>query len=321
LVAAGAVALSPALPAAATPSHPHVSIVVIGGASDDPFFSTVKNGVDAAASAVSPLGGKVTYLEMPNYDNIGPDAAKLAQTALSLHPNVIAVPDWVPSAEDAVLSRIHKAGITLIVYNSGTFSHVTALGSLTYIGTDYYQSGLAGGKEFVSAGAKNIVCVNTVPGDTSAEAMCSGYQNAEKAGGGSYSELELPTTSFGNPTAVAQAVKSELITHSSIDGVAVFGAQDADSAAAGIQQANDTQKVKLIGYNLSTNTLNRIKAGTQLATIDQQPYAQGFYTVMAGFQYVAYGINLASRPILTGPLVIDSKNVNQAIAGTALGVR
>jgi simple sugar transport system substrate-binding protein len=151
--------------------------------------------------------------------------------------------------------------------------------------------------------------------------MCSGYEQAEKAAGGSYAELDLPSTSFGSPTAVAQAVKSELITHPTIDGVAVFGTQDADSAYAGIQQANDTKKVKLMGFNLSTNTLNRIKAGTQLGTIDQQPYAQGFYTVMAGFQYAAYGISLATRPILTGPLVIDSKNVKLAVAGTALGAR
>ena len=77
----------------------------------------------------------------------------------------------------------------------------------------------------------------------------------------------------------------------------------------------------MIGFNLSTNTLDRIKAGTQLATIDQQGYAQGFYSVSAAYQYAAYGISLATTPILTGPAVIDSSDVSKAISGTAAGVR
>ena len=298
-----------------------VSIVVIGGASSDPFFSTVKNGVDAAAKIVEAAGGKVTYLEMPNYNNIGPDAAKLDQTALSLHPSAIVSTDWVPSAQDSTLKSITQAGIPLVIYNSGTLSGAKAVGALTYIGTDYTDSGKAGAKEFLASGGKDLIYVNTVPGDASAEDLGSGYSSVLTAAGAKYTELNLPATSFGNPTAVAQAIKSELLNNPQIDGIATFGAQDTDSAASAIQQANETGKVKLIGFNLSTNELDRIQNGTQLATVDQQPFAQGFYSVIAAFQYVAYGIELPTQPILTGPLIVDKQNVARAIAGTAAGAR
>lgn len=298
-----------------------ISIVVIGSVSSDPFFSTVKRGVEDAQKAVESQGGKVDYLALSSTNNQGPDTAKLLQTALGMHPSAVVFPDWVPSAEEPTAQQIAKAGIPVIMYNAGNIDNAKAVGAVTLVATDLYLSGEAGGKEFVSAGAKNIVFVNTVSGDTSAEATANGYKAAMTAAGGKFTELNLPSSDFGNPTLVSQAVKSTLLKDPSIDGVATYGAQDADSAYDAIQQANASSRVKLIGFNLSTNTLDRIKAGTQLATIDQQPYAQGYYAVSAAFQYAAFGIKLATQPIITGPLVINSSNVDKAVSGTQAGVR
>ncbi|MDQ1544905.1 MAG: simple sugar transport system substrate-binding protein [Actinomycetota bacterium] len=297
-----------------------VSIVVVAGTSSDPFMSSVKHGVDAAALAVKAAGGSVTYLTLQNYQNLGPDTAKLAQTALNLHPTAIVVPDFVPSAEDPTLRSIVKAGITLVLYNSGSEAEAQKLGALTYIASDYEASGVAAGKELLAAGAKDVVFVDTIPGNPSADAMNNGYKSAVTSGGGKFRELTLPATSFQNTTAVTQAIKSELINSPSIDAIATWATPDDDSAAAAISQNNATGKVKLVGFGLSTNALSRIKAGTQLAATDQQPYAQGYYAVSAAFQYAAYGIALPTK-LLTGPLVVDSKNVVQAIHGTSLGVR
>ncbi|HEX3679342.1 MAG TPA: substrate-binding domain-containing protein, partial [Galbitalea sp.] len=219
-------------------SAKNINIVVIGGTSDDPFFSTVKNGVDAAAKSIEAAGGKVTYLSLANYNNLGPDTAKLEATALSLHPSAVAVPDWVPTAQDPNLKAISAAGIPLVIYNSGTIDNAKSVGAFTYIGGDYTLSGVAGGKEFVNAGAKNVVFVNTVPGDASSEEFSTGYKQAMTAAGDKYTELNLPASSFGNATAVAQAIKSELLNNPSVDGIATYGVQDASSAASAISQAS-----------------------------------------------------------------------------------
>ncbi len=58
-------------------------IFVIGGKADDPFWSIVKRGAEDAGKLVSAEGGSVTWLAPRTYDNLGPDAAKLIQTALS----------------------------------------------------------------------------------------------------------------------------------------------------------------------------------------------------------------------------------------------
>ena len=66
---------------------------------DDPFWSKVKKGADDAGLVAKATGGSVTWLGPQNYDNLGPDAAKLIRTALSQHPDAIVGPDWVPEAD------------------------------------------------------------------------------------------------------------------------------------------------------------------------------------------------------------------------------
>ncbi|MCU1480236.1 MAG: sugar transporter substrate-binding protein [Subtercola sp.] len=300
-------------------SASNVNLVVIGGASDDVFFSTVKRGIDDAAKVPEASGAKVTYLALKNYDNLGPDVAQLITNALGMKPSAIAVPDWVPTAEDPAIQSVIAAGIPVVIYNAGTWDQASKLGATTYIGTDEYLAGKAAGEALGKAGSKNASCVNTVPGSTNLEDRCSGVKDGIAETGGTSSELALPATSFGNATAVTQAIKSNLQQNTSIDAVITVGGSDSEAAFAALTQANST--AKFITFGNSTTVDARIQAGTQLAFIDQQPYAQGFYSVSAMWQYVAYGLELPTKPILTGPAVITKDNVAAVIAGSAAGVR
>src|SRR5262249_20164582 len=139
-------------------------------------------------------------------------------------------------------------------------------------------------------GVKNMLCVNTVPGAANEESRCKGMSDGETKFGGKSTELPMPSSSFGNPTAVAQGIKAALQKNTSIDGVVTLGVQDADSAASALQQAGLTGKVKLATFDVSSNQLSRIKSGTQLLAIDQQGYLQGFNSVAMAYQYMLYGL-------------------------------
>ena len=300
----------------------NVKIFVVGGKSDDPFWSQVKSGAQAAGAAFAAEGASVTWLGPQNYNNLGPDAAQLLRTALSESPSAVVGPDWVPAAEDPAFKAVAAAHVPLIIYNAGGAPAATQDGALAYIGTDDYQAGVGGGKAFGSAGAKHVLCVNTLPGQSESEARCSGIKNGlASSAGGKVTELELSASNFGNPTAVAQGIKAALLKDSSIDGVITIDVADADSAYAALQQASLTGKVKLGTFDVDSTQLQRIKAGQQLFAVDQQGYLQGYYAVTELFTYVKWGMLLPSSNILTGPLVINSSNVSLAIAGAAAGVR
>jgi len=163
--------------------------------------------------------------------------------------------------------------------------------------------------------------VNTLPGAANSEARCKGISDGATGKGAKSSQLPLPSSTFGNPSAVTQAIKAALLKDSSIDAVVTIGVGDADSAAAAIDQANVGGKVKLGTFDVSQSQLDRIQAGKQLFAIDQQPYLQGYYAVSMAYQYLAFGLFPPQNPLLTGPLLITKANVAQAIAGTKAGVR
>lgn len=316
VVIAAAVAIT-----ASTAMAAGAKIIVIGGKADDPFWSRVKKGADDAALAVKAGGGSVTWLGPQSYDNLGPDAAKLIRTAISQKPDAIVGPDWVPEAMDAAFKEVVAAGIPLIIYNAGGIEAAKRLGAQNYVGSDEYVAGSGGGNYFATQGVKNVLCVNTLPGAKNTEARCKGVADGMAKGGGKANQLPLPSASFGNPTAVAQAIKAALQKDSTIDGVITISAGDATSAAAGISQAGLVKTVKLGTFDMDSTNLQRIKDGTQLFCIDQQPYMQGYLAVSMLNSYVKYGLRVPTNPILTGPGIVDGSNVEATIAGAAAGAR
>jgi simple sugar transport system substrate-binding protein len=297
------------------------NIFVIGGKADDPFWSKVKKGADEAGKLAELNGGSVTWLGPQNYDNLGPDAAKLIRTALSQNPSAIVGPDWVPEAMDDAFKEVVAAGVPLIIYNSGGMDAAKRLGALNYVGNEEYPAGLGGGEYFGSHDVKNVLCVNTLPGATNTEDRCRGIVDGIAKSGGKSSQLPLPSSTFGNPTAVAEAIKAALLKDSSVDGVITISAPDANSAANAIAQAGAGDKVKLASFDMDETGLQRIKDGTQLFAVDQQPYLQGFLAVSLLNGYINYGVDLPTRPVLTGPGIVDASNLEATLKGAAAGAR
>jgi len=298
-----------------------VTIAVVGGKADDPFFAKVKKGIDDATMVVEARGGSVNYLMLQNYDNIGGDAANLVRTAISQGASVIAVPNWVPASQDEAILAAMQAGIPVMLYNSGGGDKAKELGAINYIGNEEYPAGLAAGGYFGKAGIKNVICVNTVPGAQNLEDRCRGVSDGITPEGGASSQLPLPASAFGDPTAVAEAIKATLLKDPTITGVITISAADANSAAIAIEQAAMTGKVNLASFDMDGAGLDRIKGGTQLFAVDQQPWLQGFLAVSMADAYVSFGTAIASSPVLTGPGIVDAANVEATIAGAAAGFR
>jgi simple sugar transport system substrate-binding protein len=296
-------------------------IYVVGGKADDPFWSKVKRGADDAGEVVEAAGGRVVWLGPKNYDNLGPDAAKLIDTAVSQGADGVVGPDWVPEAEDASFQKVVDAGIPLVIYNSGGLEAADNVGALNYFGSEEETAGKAGGEFFGEDGETNVLCVNTLPGAANTEARCKGIGEGIAESGGKSTQLPLPSSKFGDPTAVSQAIKAALLEDPSVDGVVTISTGDANAAASAIDQAGVGDKVKLGTFDMDDTQLERVKNGDQLFCIDQQPYLQGYLAVSALYGYIQWGLELPQKPILTGPAVISADNVDTAIAGAAAGVR
>jgi simple sugar transport system substrate-binding protein len=266
-------------------------------------------------------GGSVNYLRLVNYDNFAPDVVQLIRTAISMEVDGLVIPNWVPEAEDPAIKDAIAAGITVILMNAGGADKATELGAINYVGSDEYVAGLAGGEYFGKAGKKNVLCINTLPGAANTEARCKGVIEGAVAAGGKGVQLPLPTTSFGDATAVAEAIKAELIKDATIDGVITISAGDADSAAIAVAQAGQATPAMLGSFDMNQAGLDRIKGGTQAFAIDQQPYLQSFLAVSMLASAIDFGTDLPVFPVLTGPGIVDALNIEATLAGVAKGAR
>lgn len=296
-------------------------IAVVGGKTDDPFWSKIKKGVDDSRFVVEANGGKVTYLQLQTYDNLGPDAAGLVRTAISQGVTGLVVPNWVPEAEDEAIKAAADSGIKIILMNAGSLDKAKELGAINYVGSDEYLAGIAGGEYFGKSGQKNVLCVNTLPGSANQEARCKGVIDGITKAGGTGKQLPLPATSFGDPTAIAEAIKATLTQDGSIDGVITIGAGDADAAASGIQQAGKVESVKLGSFDFNEAGLDRIKNSAQLFAVDQQPYLQSLLSVSLLASHIDFGTDLPVKPVLTGPGIVDASNIELTLSGVSKGAR
>lgn len=297
------------------------NIIVIGGKNDDAFWNKIKKGVDDARLVVEANGGTVEYLRMQSYDNFAPDAAEIIRTGISKKPQGMAIPDWVFESQDPAIKEAVAAGIKVILFNAGTGEKAAELRALNYVGSDEYIAGKAGGEYLAKKGVKSGICINTLPGAANIEARCKGMIDAMTAAGAKAEQLPLPSTTFGDPVAIAEAVKATLTSKPDIDGALAIGAGEADAAAVGIAQAGKTGKVVLGNFDFNEATLSRIKSGEQAFAIDQQPYLQSLLAVELLAGNLDFGTDLPTRPVLTGPGIVDASNVDATIAGVKIGAR
>jgi simple sugar transport system substrate-binding protein len=297
------------------------NIAVVGGSNDDAFWNKIKKGIDDARPAIEANGGTVNYLRLVNYDNFAPDVVGLIRTAISQKVDGLVIPNWVPDAEDPAIKDAMAAGIKVILMNAGGTAKAKELGAINYVGNEEYPAGVVGGEYFAKAGKKNVLCVNHIPGAQNLEDRCKGIADGIAKSGGKSTQLPLPSTASADPVAQAEAVKASLLQDPTIDGVVTLGADMADAAAIGIKQAGKTDSVALGAFDMNETNLARIKDGTQLFCIDQQPYLQGFLATSILASAIDFGTDLPTFPVLTGPGIVDKSNIEATLVGVAKGAR
>lgn len=293
-------------------------IAVIAGSANDAFFNRIKKGVDDATLVVEANGGSVNYLTTQNYDNFGPDLVQLINTAASQGVDGIAIPVWVAESQVPALKSAADRGIKIMMYNSGA-DVKDQIDGINYFGTDEKLAGLEGAEYLAGKGAKKILCHIHVPGAVNLETRCDGVADGAKAAGIEIVRLPTPASIDSDVTGTSEALKAELIKDPTIDAIITNGAWSADAAAIAIQQAG--RPVMLGNFDLSPAVMDRIKNGQQTMAIDQQPYAQAFLATTMLAAYIDFGIDLPTDPVLTGPGIVDSTNIEAALAGVEAGAR
>jgi simple sugar transport system substrate-binding protein len=276
----------------------------------DAWWCTLKQAVDDAQRH---LGVNVTVL--------GPDEFDLEKTAALIDQAVAAQPDGIAlTVTDPVLfkepiMRAIEAGIPVVAFNAGNGPEMDGIPYMTYIGMDEYQGGYQGGKRLANAGGTRAVCINHQVGHSGLDARCQGLVDAFAEAG-----LEAEVLAVTNDPAESQTIIDDYYTaNPDTDTFLTLGPNSANPFYAFMEAAGlGAGDVQHGTFDLSAEIVAKIKDGTTLFGIDQQPYLQGYGSVLTLTLLNRYGITPALPVTATGPGFVDLSNITivEALAGT-----
>ena len=113
------------------------------------------------------------------------------------------------------------------------------------------------------------------------------------------------------PNCAMERIRQTLLVNSSIRIVLGTGSADTEAAGQAIERHFAGQGYLCAGFDLSPEILRLIKAHVIRLSVDEQPYAQGFYSVVALTLLCRYGI--APANIDTGATIIDADHADEII--------
>ena len=294
--------------------------MVSHGGIGNPFWVVVIKGMEDACSL---LGADCAWLSDP-VDNID-DMAGYWDDALARNPDGIGTTVPNPEVIRDGVNRAAADGIPVIVFNTADPNAGTpdALPTLFYIGANEFLGGRSNARAVLGAAADagveiaKGVCPIQEVGHSGLEARCAGVRSVfEEAG------IPLDQLTINNDvTASAGTFADYFSANPETNAVFSLGPNPASSLNLYIQESGVMAgDIFATTHDTSAEIYEMIQQGYLIQAIDQQPYLQGFETIM--WLYLNSNFQMApGGDILTGPGVIDGGNVDAIIELTAQGYR
>ena len=267
----------------------------------DAFWCVVEKGIEEAAKQMN-----------VNVTVLGPDEFDLEKTAQLIDQAVAAQPDGIgvtvtdPDLFREPIQSALDAGIPVVGYNAGAGPIEDGIDYMTYLGQDEYAGGYLGGLKLAAEGGTRGVCINQQVGHTGLDKRCAGFTNALEENG-----IPAEVLAIGDDPAEAQTIISDYYTaNPDTDIFLTLGPNGANPFYAFMEEAGlGPGDITMGTFDLGPEIIAKIKDGTTMFGIDQQPFLQGYGAVLALMLKHRFGISPALPVTPTGPGFVDASTV------------
>jgi simple sugar transport system substrate-binding protein len=294
--------------------------MVSHGGVGNPFWIVVIKGMEDACSL---LDADCAWLADP-VDNVD-DMAGYWDDALARENDGLGTTVPNPEVIRDGVNRAAEAGLPVIVFNTADPNAGTpdALPTLFYVGANEFLGGRSNAQAVLAAAAAagteitKGVCPIQEVGHSGLEARCAGVRSVfEEAG------IPLDGLTISNDvTASAGTLADYFSANEDTNAAFMLGPNPSSSLNLYIQENGvAVGDIFATTHDTSSEIYEMIQAGYLIQAIDQQPYLQGFETIM--WLYLNSQFQLApGGDILTGPGVINGSNIEAIVGLTAAGYR
>jgi simple sugar transport system substrate-binding protein len=286
----------------APPEVRPLRLIFITCCKDAAFFQPVKKGMADAARAMD------VQCDFAGTEGVDLKAqAEMVRKAVADGYDGIALNLLDAAAFDEVVKEAIQKGVPVVAFNVDDRRKPNA--RLSGVCQDFVKAGRIVGAEtlkFIPPGGKVLLTQH----DAGVSALDERLQGIREV----LNSKSIPSKvviSGNDASKAVDIIAQELKADSSIKVVLGTGQADTEAAGRAIERDFPKQGYVAAGFDLSPETLRLIKAGVIKFTIDQQPYAQGFYPVVQLAQYCRYGIRPANLD--AGATVIRAADVDKVI--------
>ena len=204
----------------------------------------------------------------------------------------------------------------MIVYNAGSGPDADGIPYLTYVGQDEYLGGYNGAKILLAnGGGTRGVCLNQGVGHTGLDARCQGFADALTEAG-----LESEVLAINNDPAESTAIIGDYYAaNPDTDIFMTLGPNGATPFYAFLDNEGLGEDEFIHGtFDLGEQIVANIQSGVTQFGVDQQPYLQGYNSVMYLALMKRQGISPAAGITPTGPGFVTPANIElvTSLAGT-----
>ncbi len=300
-ILSGILAVSLFCLACAACNRTHVTTVaVIPKASADIFWQSVHAG---AVKASWDNNVKIVWDGPANETDIATEM-QIVETMINRHVDAIALAPSDRSAFKIVVDRASKAGIPVIIYDSG----IDTDNYRTFVATDNYLGGEMGADRLgqLLNGKGKIVMVKTTPGGASTTAREDGFRDELKK---KFPAIQILDERYGMAT-VAQSLtvtENMLTAHPDLDGI--FCSNESGSSGASQALRNRRKKVKLVGFDSSPTLIDGVEAGWIDSLVIQDPFTMGDTAVRQAVK--ALKGEQTVKKIALPPHLVDKGNLHE----------
>jgi simple sugar transport system substrate-binding protein len=264
---------------------------------EEEFFTVVRKGMNDAAAAMQ--------VEADLAGTPGVEAGeliRLTREAIAEGVDGIALNICDADAFAQVIAEARAISIPVVAFNID--ASMGKSGNLSSIAQDFRSAGIALGRRAAASvpkGANVIVTVHD-EGVSALEARLAGIQCGLKDHAINWQRL-----CTGQDPRKGAELLLEAIARAPVH--ALLGTGQADTEACGLAAKSlSPSQPYVAGFDLSSGIVDLIAQGYVDCTIDQQPYAQGFYPVVQLALYLRYGLRPSSLD--AGAAFIDQSNLD-----------
>jgi simple sugar transport system substrate-binding protein len=299
--------------ASARQEQPKFFLIAHGGPGNSFWLTVIKGMEDAAAF----LNVEATWLGADTASNEA--MVGFWDDALAADPDGVGTTEPVPALIEDAVNRAAEAGIPVIAFNTqDTRPEGERLPHLFYIGSSEFLGGQAVARRMLAdREITGVLCPIQEVGHTGLEARCNGVESVMAEEG---IDVVRFTINYNVPES-AGLIGDAFAANPDFNAIVTLGPDPAHSYYQyAEEQGVSPDDVIHAAFDTSPTIFEKIQEGVTVMAIDQQPYYQGFGTVMWLFLNSQYLLQPAND-IFTGPNIVDASNVERIVELNEAGYR